>query len=178
MTRVAVCLSGCGVFDGSEIHESVITLPEPALGPIPDLPVSEEAAATSPLPELAIRRLNGEGGWVQFKNELPADRAVLVWFWAVIHDRPVSWAIQKGNWPLHQRRRRLPSATTMSRRLRSPDVQAALREIEQQVFRTSEGKPLIWRMDGKPLPKTDAGRKASKKTKGRRVVRGKSRRSK
>lgn len=26
MTRVAVCLSGCGVFDGSEIHEAVLTL--------------------------------------------------------------------------------------------------------------------------------------------------------
>ena len=26
MARVAVCLSGCGVFDGAEIHESVLTL--------------------------------------------------------------------------------------------------------------------------------------------------------
>jgi enhancing lycopene biosynthesis protein 2 len=26
MVKVAVCLSGCGVFDGAEIHESVITL--------------------------------------------------------------------------------------------------------------------------------------------------------
>lgn len=26
MTRIAVCLSGCGVFDGSEIHEAVLTL--------------------------------------------------------------------------------------------------------------------------------------------------------
>jgi enhancing lycopene biosynthesis protein 2 len=26
MPRVAVCLSGCGVFDGSEIHEAVLTL--------------------------------------------------------------------------------------------------------------------------------------------------------
>lgn len=26
MTRAGVCLSGCGVFDGSEIHEAVITL--------------------------------------------------------------------------------------------------------------------------------------------------------
>ena len=76
--------AACGAGDGgpTDGDESVITLPEPAPGPIPDLPVSEEAAATSPLPELAIRRLNGEGGWVQFKNELPADRAVLVWFWA------------------------------------------------------------------------------------------------
>jgi len=26
MAKVAVCLSGCGVFDGSEIHEAVLTL--------------------------------------------------------------------------------------------------------------------------------------------------------
>ncbi len=26
MPRVAVCLSGCGVFDGTEIHEAVLTL--------------------------------------------------------------------------------------------------------------------------------------------------------
>ena len=26
MTKVAVILSGCGVFDGAEIHESVLTL--------------------------------------------------------------------------------------------------------------------------------------------------------
>src|SRR6202023_3430363 len=43
---------------------------------------------------------------------------VRVWFWAVLHDRPVSWAIQRVNWPLHERRRELPSSSTMSRRLR------------------------------------------------------------
>src|SRR5512136_68898 len=26
MVKIAVCLSGCGVFDGSEIHEAVLTL--------------------------------------------------------------------------------------------------------------------------------------------------------
>ena len=26
MVRVGVCLSGCGVFDGAEIHESVLVL--------------------------------------------------------------------------------------------------------------------------------------------------------
>ncbi len=58
-----------------------VTLPAPADGPVPQLPV-DPAAATSPLPDIAVRQLNGDGGWVQFKNELPADRAVLVWFWA------------------------------------------------------------------------------------------------
>jgi hypothetical protein len=62
--------------DGTEI-----TLPAPADGPVPDLPVSPDSA-NSPLPQLAVRRINGDGGWVQLKDEFPADRPVLVWFWA------------------------------------------------------------------------------------------------
>ena len=33
---------------------------------------------------------------------------VKVFYWCVIHDRPVSWACQSRNWPLHCRRRALP----------------------------------------------------------------------
>lgn len=80
----AAVLAACGgastpppAADGSRV-----ALPEPASGPVPELPVTAAAAAGSPLPELAVRRINGEGGWVQLKNELPADRPVLVWFWA------------------------------------------------------------------------------------------------
>ena len=61
---------------------SPITLPEPATGPAPALPVSADAEAGSPLPEVAVRRINGDGGWVQFKNELPSDKPLLMWFWA------------------------------------------------------------------------------------------------
>lgn len=28
---------------------------------------------------------------------------VLVWYWAVIHDRPVSWAAKRANWPMGHR---------------------------------------------------------------------------
>ena len=56
-------------------------LPEPAAGPMPELPVSA-ASIASPLPEIAVRQLNGDGGWVQFKDELPAEQPVLIWFWA------------------------------------------------------------------------------------------------
>lgn len=76
---------------------------------------------------------------------------VRVWFWAVIHDRPVSWAVKRINWPLHERRRALPSSSTMSRRLRSPEVQALLRLIEERVVRSRGEKPLMWMIDGKPL---------------------------
>lgn len=60
---------------------TAITLPEPEAGPIPDLPV-DPASADSPLPQVTVRRINGEGGWVQFRNELPAAQPLLVWFWA------------------------------------------------------------------------------------------------
>ena len=50
---------------------------------------------------------------------------VLVYAWAVLHDRPVSWACQAANWPPEQRPSRLPSpllgpapATTWERRWR------------------------------------------------------------
>ena len=73
-------LAACGG-GGSNLPDGV-TLPEPADGPVPVLPVSDEAAAGSPLPEIAVRQSNGEGGWVQLKNALPADKPLLVWFWA------------------------------------------------------------------------------------------------
>jgi hypothetical protein len=76
---------------------------------------------------------------------------VKVYYWSVIHDRPVSWACQWKNWPLHQRRRPLPSEATMSRRLRHPSVRALLHDLEQRVV--APKKPgLFWIIDGKPLP--------------------------
>jgi hypothetical protein len=72
-------LAACGG-GGSKLPDGV-TLPEPAAGPVPELAVDPESAS-SPLPEIAVRRLNGDGGWIQLKNVLPADKPLLVWFWA------------------------------------------------------------------------------------------------
>jgi hypothetical protein len=52
-----------------------------APGPAPDIAVRPESAS-SPLPDLAVRRINCAGGWVNLRNEIPADKPVLVWFWA------------------------------------------------------------------------------------------------
>mgnify|MGYP001828536964 CR=1 FL=1 len=60
---------------------AAVELPEPAPGPVPDLPV-DPASVSNPLPAVAVRQINGEGGWVQFKNLLPAENPLLVWFWA------------------------------------------------------------------------------------------------
>ena len=71
-------LAACG--GGSNLPDGV-TLPAPAEGPVPNLPVAA-ASAASPLPEVTVRQINGGGGFVQLKNELPNDKPLLVWFWA------------------------------------------------------------------------------------------------
>lgn len=85
------------------------------------------------------------------RNQVFSDGAIVVtWFWAVIHDRPVSWACQKQNWPTHLRRHTRPSSTTMSRRMKSSGVRALLERIEHHVLRPA-GLNLVWMVDGKPL---------------------------
>jgi len=78
------------------------------------------------------------------------EEIVKVFYWAVIHDRPISWACQRQNWPLHARRRSLPSDTTMSRRQRTASVIALLDAVEKSVTRPA-GPGLFWMIDGKPL---------------------------
>jgi hypothetical protein len=75
---------------------------------------------------------------------------VKVYYWSVIHDRPVSWACESKHWPLYRRRQPLPSESTMSRRLRQSSVRAVLNALEQRVI-TPTQPGLFWIVDGKPL---------------------------
>lgn len=79
------------------------------------------------------------------------EQIVLVWFWAVVHDRPVMWACQPRNWPVSLRRRRFPSNSTMSRRLRSTEVQTLIATLERKTLCSQGNKPIGWMIDGKPL---------------------------
>ena len=63
---------------------------------------------------------------------------VKVYYWAVIHDRPQSWACQRKNWPIHLRRQPLPVPGTLSRRLRTPSVVALLDALERHVVAPKE----------------------------------------
>lgn len=98
---------------------------------------------------------------------------VKVYYWAVIHDRPTYWACRKEHWPIHLRKRSLPSAATLSRRLRSPRVMALLDALERRVVAPKEAG-LFWMIDGKPLPiggcskdrQAGYGRAAASKAKG------------
>jgi hypothetical protein len=78
------------------------------------------------------------------------DRAVVgVLLWAVVHDRPVSWACDRRNWP-DAVDRPVPSQPTMSRRLRTVGVLQLLdRLIRWLADRFPD--PLVKCIDSKPL---------------------------
>jgi hypothetical protein len=77
---------------------------------------------------------------------------VLVYLWAVLHERPVAWACRLCNWPQGLwRRKELPSQSTMSRRLGTTEVQTLLYLMEQHLIplwqsgwvKVVDGKPLV-----------------------------------
>lgn len=86
-------------------------------------------------------------GWLYTTGEI-----VLVYFWAVVNDRPMSWATNPCNWPPDTWRRPLPSQSQLSRRMRGSDVIDLMIEVEnllaahvgadQRLFRIIDGKPL------------------------------------
>lgn len=80
------------------------------------------------------------------------DRRVLeVYLWAVLHDRPTSWACQDLNWPADLRRRPRPCQSQMSRRLRTFAVQQLLSLLYGEQ-RDQLPHSVLKFVDGKPLP--------------------------
>jgi hypothetical protein len=75
----------------------------------------------------------------------------MVYFWAVIHERPTSWACCGGNWPKGLWPiGKLPSQATMSRRLGTTEVQRLLYVMETMLLQLQ--KPdWVKLVDGKPL---------------------------
>lgn len=77
---------------------------------------------------------------------------LVVYFWCVVNDRPMYWAVEKGNWPDDLRPRYLPSQSTLSRRMRRPDVQNLMTESEQAWLAVAGVCHMLIRMiDGKSL---------------------------
>lgn len=85
------------------------------------------------------------------RNAVYTDQQILaVLLWAALHDRPVSWACRRRNWPMQAWRRTLPDQSTMSRRLRRPATLDLLVWILMALQQTlEEGDVLV--ADGKPL---------------------------
>jgi hypothetical protein len=76
---------------------------------------------------------------------------IAVYLWSVLHDRPVSWACNRCNWPMQAWRRSLPDQSTMSRRLAHPRTQVCLTMLLDHLA-PIERDALVLRIDGKPLP--------------------------
>ena len=111
------------------------------------------------------------------RNAVYTDQQIAaVFLWAVLHDRPVSWACQRPNWPLQAWRRALPEQSTMSRRLRQPAIGDLLRKLLKDLQR-SFGRGEVLAVDGKPLelsehtrdPDAATGRGAGRYAKGYKV---------
>jgi len=76
---------------------------------------------------------------------------VRVYLWSVVHDRPVYWACKPRHWDRATRPARLPSQSTMSRRLRSRAVKEFLAAMGRRL--AGRRSPCMVKLiDGKPLP--------------------------
>jgi hypothetical protein len=86
---------------------------------------------------------------------------VMVYFWAVVHDRPTCWAVDKHNWPRDLCPSLLPSQSQLSRRLRGPDVAEMMTEIEHQFSAMFGAEQRVVRIiDGKPLEVSNVSKDA------------------
>lgn len=75
---------------------------------------------------------------------------VLVFLWAVLHDRPIAWACNPQHWPSSDQLWPHPSPATMSRRLRTAPVQQLLNQLLRQINRRLPASGFAY-LDGKPL---------------------------
>lgn len=98
-----------------------------------------------PLYQLAMKL---DTGARDFRGRFVDACIVAVYLWAVVHDRPVSWACKQRNWSTPHLG--LPSETTMSRRLRTPSV---IHLVEQMYERLAgwRADASIEVIDAKPL---------------------------
>jgi hypothetical protein len=102
-----------------------------------------------------------------------ADWEIVAWFWwSVLNDRPVAWLKGAGRAPRSLAARRRPSASTLSRRLRSESVMALSARVERWLTRPRRER-LAKYIDGKPLPvghaSKDRDARFSRRSKGYRM---------
>jgi hypothetical protein len=84
------------------------------------------------------------------RDQHPTALVVRVYHWSCLHDRPVSWGCDAGNWTVRACPPVLPDQSTMSRRTRRPDFMDFLRRVGRRLNgRTRPG--LVKVVDGKPL---------------------------
>lgn len=100
----------------------------------------------------AVKRAAGEVGWNggRRRPKFPNWLIMAMYFWAVWHDRTMSWACDRGHYNALFRPRKLPSVSQFTRRVKSADCRAILQKVHdalaQRGLLTDEGY-----IDGKPL---------------------------
>jgi len=94
---------------------------------------------------LVVVRL--DNGWTN--GFYRASEIVVVFLWAVVHDRPTRWACDPRNWG-PDAPAVLPSQSTMSRRLRTAPIRKLLDDVEALLGGSPRRWWLHW-MDSKPL---------------------------
>jgi hypothetical protein len=89
----------------------------------------------------------------RWSGELWRDYEIVgVYCWAVLHERPISWACAEENWPDgFWPFRDLPSQATLSRRLGTTEVQRLLHVMEQHLVQLPGRNDWVRMVDGKPL---------------------------
>lgn len=93
------------------------------------------------------------------RNAAYHDREIVaVLLWAALHSRPVSWACQRSTWPPQAWRRRLPDQSTMSRRLRRPEILRHLRAVVVALQEDGVEASSTLIVDGKALQLSDHSR--------------------
>jgi hypothetical protein len=80
----------------------------------------------------------------------PDQQIARVYFWAVLHDRPVYWACRPENWSPELRPTTIPTPSTMSRRLRRPELLQLIERLLACLRRRSR-RGLLYYVDGKPF---------------------------
>ena len=79
------------------------------------------------------------------------DAAILeVYLFAALWERPVSWACDPQHWPPGLRRGPLPSASAVSRRMRTPSVDRLLERLRRKL-ESHDGHEVVAIVDGKAL---------------------------
>lgn len=74
---------------------------------------------------------------------------VLLYFWAVLHDRPMTWALARCHYNRMFRPRKLPSISQLNRRIASDRFQRILQAVHERLVGDVRFKGLL--IDGKPL---------------------------
>ena len=74
----------------------------------------------------------------------------LIYFYAVLLNRSPHWASDRRNWPVGYRRLRLPSYSQLNRRLKRPETERLIGQINDELARRLPHSGLKF-VDGKPL---------------------------